>query len=117
MGEDISICQVEFHISSRFSEIQKDLIYFYISGKISSYKHRIPFGDWFQYISCPHYFAECIIYLAFIIVASSAHMSMWALVIFVWVNQLVAARITHNWYKENFSNYPKDRYAVIPYIF
>ena len=30
--------------------------------------YQIPYGRWFHYISCPHYFAEMIIYLSFAIV-------------------------------------------------
>ena len=87
------------------------------TGTIKTYDHLIPQGGWFRYVSCPHYLAEVLIYLAFIVVVGPAHKTVWSVVVYVWGNQAVAAWISHQWYKTNFSNYPKERFALIPYTF
>ena len=59
---------------------------------------------------------ETIIYTSLGLVAGLSHHTLWSIVIFVYVNQLVAAHITHRWYKDTFKHYPKKRRALIPYI-
>ena len=86
-------------------------------GKVSTSEHRIPKGSmWFDYISCPHYFMEILIYIAFQIVVGFHHITMISVVIFVIVNQIIAGQISHQWYKKTFKTYPKERTAVIPFI-
>jgi 3-oxo-5-alpha-steroid 4-dehydrogenase 3 len=34
----------------------------------------------------------------------------------VLVNQVVAALMSHNWYKRTFNNYPSNRKAIIPFL-
>ena len=40
-------------------------------------QYFIPMGGWFNYISCPHYFAEIIIYLSLVIFTSGKNISVW----------------------------------------
>ena len=87
-----------------------------VAGKVTTYQHRIPKGNWFEYMSCPHYFFEILIYLAFLLVGGLQHTTLFSIVIFVLDNQLVAGYITHMWYHSEFPNYPKNRAAVIPFL-
>lgn len=107
-------------------------------------QYSIPSGRWFSYVSCPHYFAEVLIYAAFAIMlhplvvnapscetlklihvpASTAPLlglrSYKHLVLLVWVttNLTVSARTSHSWYLNRFgSKYPRHRKAIIPLIF
>lgn len=84
-------------------------------GKVVTYKHSVPHGDWFEFVSSPHLLAEVLMYLglSFILVSSST----WH-VIFLWVlsNQVECALLAHWWYQETFLKYPKDRKAIFPYI-
>ena len=111
---------------------------------LEQYMYSIPLGRWFSYVSCPHYFAEILIYASFVIMlhplavyvpscetlnlinlpASTASIlelrSYKHLVLSVWVatNLTVSARTTHNWYLNRFgSKYPRHRKAIIPLIF
>ena len=85
-------------------------------GAVTSYQHRIPKGSWFKWVSCPHYFFEILIYLSYAIVSGLQHKTVWSVVVFVAINQVIASLISHKWYKEEFKDYPKQRKAVIPYL-
>ncbi|KAK6118019.1 hypothetical protein DH2020_048234 [Rehmannia glutinosa] len=59
--------------------------------KVNDY--AIPHGDWFKYVSSPHYLAEIVANLAF------------------------AAAETQRWYLRKFDNYPRNRCAIIPFVY
>ncbi|KAK6755240.1 hypothetical protein RB195_013924 [Necator americanus] len=84
-------------------------------GLISNYAHGICYGGWFDYISCPHFFFEMGIYFSLWLVLPHAYTFQF-LLIFVVVNQLFAAQITHRWYRRTFKTYPRGRKAIIPFI-
>ncbi|ELU08197.1 hypothetical protein CAPTEDRAFT_197513 [Capitella teleta] len=95
-----------------FGNLRKDN-----QGQVRTLTHHIPRGGWFEYVSCPHYFMEVLIYTAFGMVAGFSNLTVWSVVIFVYANQAIAARVSHNWYKDTFKDYPKQRRALIPFIF
>jgi 3-oxo-5-alpha-steroid 4-dehydrogenase 3 len=82
----------------------------------SSAKHSVPYGDWFKYVSCPHYLAEILIYLIFAGILGFSHLTGWLVFGWVLTNQMVAGLMSHSWYKKNFKTYPDNRRAVIPYL-
>ncbi|CAH1776683.1 unnamed protein product [Owenia fusiformis] len=86
------------------------------TGAVQTLQHQIPSGDWFDYVSCPHYLAECIIYFSFITIVGYSNITMWSIVLFVWMNQYMAAMLCHDWYKKEFKKYPKERRAIIPFV-
>ncbi|XP_033111074.1 polyprenol reductase-like [Anneissia japonica] len=79
--------------------------------------HKIPYGDWFLYVSCPHYFFEILIYTAGILMLGFQHRMWYMLYAFVVTNQVAASYTVHQWYRTKFEDYPKDRMAVIPFIY
>ncbi|KAG6527774.1 hypothetical protein ZIOFF_009903 [Zingiber officinale] len=80
-------------------------------------EYVIPHGDWFAYVSCPHYLAEIIIYLGILVASGGSDVTIWLLFLFVVSNLAFAAAETHRWYHEKFDDYPKDRRAFIPFIY
>ena len=78
--------------------------------------HSVPHGDWFKYVSCPHYLAEILIYLSLLMILGFKHKT--ACLIFAWVltNQIIAGLMSHMWYRKKFKNYPTNRKAVIPFL-
>ena len=74
----------------------------------------IPWKGLFRYISCPNHFGEIIEWSGFALMT----FSMPALAFAVWtiVNLMPRALHHHQWYRETFRDYPKDRKAVIPFI-
>ncbi|RWR98445.1 polyprenol reductase-like protein [Dinothrombium tinctorium] len=71
----------------------------------------MPSGGWFQYISCPHYFTEIVIYVS-ICLFGGRNTSLWMVCCFVLTNQTVAAFLNHRWYLNTFKNYPKERKVI-----
>jgi len=89
----------------------------WFSGKIVNYEHAIPRGGLFEYVSCPHYLMEIIIYVAFLLIGGPRHVTLLSIVIFVVTNQLVAGYLTHRWYRAHFGSlYPVQRKAVVPFL-
>lgn len=77
--------------------------------------YKIPFGGAYRLVSCPNYLGELIEWTGWAILT-------WSLpgVFFVaWTaaNLIPRARTHHKWYKEKFPDYPRDRKAVIPFIY
>ena len=79
--------------------------------------HRIPFGDWFEMVSCPHYFAELLIYISMAVTFGLKNFSWWLVVMYVFFNQAVSAVLCHEYYQSNFQHYPTCRKAYIPFLF
>ena len=68
----------------------------------------------FKYVSCPNYFGEIIEWFGYLIIAFS--LPALSFVLWTGFNLIPRALNHHEWYKENFKNYPKNRKAVIPFI-
>ena len=85
-----------------------------ISLRKNSNGYKIPHGNFFNFVSCPNYMGEIIEWIGFFIIA----MSLPALSFALWTffNLVPRALNHHDWYLENFDNYPKKRKAVIPFI-
>ena len=67
-----------------------------------------------RYISAPNYFGEIIEWIGWAILTWSIS----GLVFAIWTiaNLFPRALAHHRWYKEKFSDYPKNRKAIIPGI-
>ena len=78
--------------------------------------HSIPSGSLFELVSCPHYLCEVLIYTCFTLLLTPAHHT--GVLVWVWVttNQMIAATMSHNWYKRKFKEYPPNRKAIIPFL-
>lgn len=76
--------------------------------------YKIPKGGLFNYVSCPNLFGETLEWAGFAILTWSLP----GLAFFVWTfaNLIPRAISHHNWYKEKFEDYPKERKAVFPFI-
>ena len=76
--------------------------------------YKIPKGFLFRYISCPNHFGEMLEWFGFMLM-------IWNLAgvsFFIWTvsNLLPRALHHHKWYLQHFTDYPKDRKAVFPFI-
>ena len=74
--------------------------------------YKIPNKFLFKYISCPNHLGELTQWAGFAIMAWNLP----ALSFFIWTaaNLLPRAAGHHKWYKKHFTNYPKNRKALIP---
>lgn len=76
--------------------------------------YLIPRKWLFEYISCPNLFGELIEWLGFAILCWNLP----ALCFLIWTaaNLIPRAISHHKWYKNKFSDYPRSRFAVIPFM-
>lgn len=101
----------QYNVTVIFANLRKDK-----KGKVVTEAHKLPYGDWFTYVSSPHSLAEILMYFALTLI-------LWGnvtwLFVFIWVltNQVETSLLAHWWYKENFVNIPKNRKAIIPFIY
>lgn len=77
--------------------------------------YSIPSGGLFELVSCPHYFAEIVIYLG-LLVASQGQLMPFLMLVWVGVNLVLAAAATHKWYRRRFKAYPLARKALVPLV-
>ena len=75
-------------------------------------EYTIPKKGLFRWVSCPNYFGEIVEWVGWVI----ATWSLAGLSFALWTiaNLAPRARSNHQWYQENFSNYPKKRKRLIP---
>ncbi len=78
-------------------------------------EYVIPRGGWFEHVACPHYFFEIAAWVG--VVLMSRHL--FALIALAGMAGYLLARSrkTLAWYREKFPNFPKNRKALIPYLF
>ena len=85
-----------------------------ISLRSNNENYQIPYGNMFNYISCPNHFGEVIEWIGFMLIASNLPSITFA--IWTFCNLSPRSMDHHKWYKEKFKNYPKKRKAILPYI-
>ncbi|XP_029001500.2 polyprenol reductase [Betta splendens] len=86
------------------------------SGAVETLAHRLPRGGWFEVVSCPHYFAELLIYVSFSLIFGGLSFTWWLVVLYVFFNQALAAQLCHDLYLSKYESYPKHRKAFIPFL-
>jgi hypothetical protein len=80
-------------------------------------RYGLPTGDWFDYVSSPHYLAEILIYVAFVMMTGGRVVCLWLILGFVVANLTRSALQTHRWYTDLFpSSLPKHRRALFPHV-
>jgi 3-oxo-5-alpha-steroid 4-dehydrogenase 3 len=85
-------------------------------------KYTLPEHPMFRGVVCPHYGAECIIYLSLALVAAPRgewiNKTMLACFVFVAVNLGLTARNTKQWYAQKFGNDSvRDWWFMVPYVY
>lgn len=85
------------------------------TGKIATETHLVPRGGLFEYVSSPHMTCEVGMYLILYVLLAENTSYIFCL---GWVvcNQFSNAFLTHQWYRQHFSDYPKNRKSFIPFV-
>ncbi|XP_072246064.1 polyprenal reductase [Leuresthes tenuis] len=86
------------------------------SGTVETLAHRVPKGGWFELVSCPHYFAELLIYVSLSLFYGGLSLTWWLVVLYVFFNQALAGQLCHDLYISKYESYPKHRRAFIPFV-
>ncbi|XP_053314433.1 polyprenol reductase [Spea bombifrons] len=87
------------------------------SGNIVNLNYLVPRGDWFEKVSCPHYFAELVIYISIAFIFGLVNTTWWLVVTYVLFSQALEAVLSHEFYHDKFKSYPPNRKAFIPFVF
>ncbi|KAM8888215.1 polyprenal reductase isoform 2-T2 [Synchiropus picturatus] len=86
------------------------------SGLVETLAHKVPHGGLFDWVSCPHYLAELLIYTSFSIIYGGQSLTCWLVVLYVFFNQALAAQLCHELYITKYKYYPRNRRAFIPFL-
>jgi 3-oxo-5-alpha-steroid 4-dehydrogenase 1 len=76
--------------------------------------YRIPEGGLYRWISCPNYFGEMLTWTGWAVATWS--LPGLAFAVFTVANLAPRARAHHQWYKQQFADYPPERKALVPAI-
>ncbi len=82
--------------------------------KDASGGYVIPNGGLFRYVSSPHYLGEILEWTGWAILTWS--LPGLAFAVFTFANLAPRALSHHQWYKSTFPDYPKNRKALLPFI-
>jgi len=85
-------------------------------------KYTLPDSPWFQWVVCPHYTSECLIYISIAILSAPegqpVNMTVLAGLGFVVSNLAVTADSTMKWYIKKFgAEKLKGRWRMLPYVY
>jgi 3-oxo-5-alpha-steroid 4-dehydrogenase 3 len=89
------------------------------SGHIVTTDYKQPKDGWFESlnVSCPHYFAEMLIYASVGLALGLHAPTWWCLTAYVVFNQFYLAHNTQKYYKVKFDDYPAHRKSILPFLF
>ncbi|XP_068724303.1 polyprenol reductase-like isoform X1 [Montipora capricornis] len=79
--------------------------------------YRIPQGDWFKFVSSPHYLAEIMIYVSLFVFQKGCNIYFGLLLLFTIQNLSIGATVSHEWYKKKFKEYPNSRCRIFPFVY
>ena len=151
VGDETNHCALFFILGCIFFQYQQHRHHLLLAKlrardrSASDPEYSIPIGGWFRFVSCPHYFAEIMIYftlaklgsdddeiavlmiLAFYDAAPQGELfrtilsalyrkRRWCLLVWVAANLCISAYHTHEWYTSHFKSYPAKRRRLIPFI-
>lgn len=86
------------------------------SGRVITDQHYVPSGGLFQYVSCPHFLMETILYLIIVLIQEFKNVYWNLIFILVLTTQIINAITDHRWYKRKYKDYPKERKAIFPFL-
>ena len=82
--------------------------------KNTSDAYSIPYGGFYRWVSCPNYLGEIMVWIGFSCAAWSIAGITFAFM--TAANLIFRAIENHQWYHEEFADYPPERKAIIPFI-
>ncbi|AEO70655.1 uncharacterized protein THITE_2122302 [Thermothielavioides terrestris NRRL 8126] len=85
-------------------------------------KYSLPSAGMFKYIICPHYTAECLVYLGLALAAAPEgrvlNTTLLAALLFTFTNLAISAKTTRDWYSEKFgADKVAKKWNILPFVF
>jgi 3-oxo-5-alpha-steroid 4-dehydrogenase 1 len=78
-------------------------------------KYKIPTGGLYDYVSSANYFGEMVEWLGFYLI--TWNIGSLSFIIWTFCNLFPRGYANHLWYLKTFPDYPKNRKAIIPFVF
>lgn len=86
------------------------------TGKVITERHYVPSGGLFEYVTCPHFLMETIIYFL-IIMSQNFSSSYWNKIFLLVIStQTINAINELKWYRKKYKDYPKEKKAIFPWL-
>lgn len=76
--------------------------------------YKIPRGGGFRWVTSPNYLGEILEWVGFATLTGSP--AAWAFAVYTVANLAPRAWSHHRWYRENFTDYPRERRALVPFV-
>lgn len=94
--------------------VRSDMVLVGLKSEGGGYK--IPRGGLFEWVSCPNYFGEIMEWAGWALMCGSR--VGFGFLVYTCANLVPRAGANHRWYLEKFGeDYPKEREAVIPFLY
>ena len=78
-------------------------------------QHYIPYGGLFRYVTAANYCGELVEWFGWYLACQS--WASFAFFAYTFANLAPRARGYHRWYQQKFDDYPRDRTAIIPFVY
>lgn len=114
LSEPHFIIGISFFVFGLYINLRSDSILRQLRVKNPSAAYSIPHGFLFNYISSPNYLGEIIEWFGWAIATNS--LAGFSFFIYTVANLAPRAASHHNWYKQRFSGYPRERHRLIPFM-
>lgn len=85
-------------------------------GHVTTTDYKLPVGGGLDVVSCPHYFAEILSYVAIGLVLGCGSYTWWIMTAFVTSTHYLLAVNTHRFYSQKFEDFPKNKKMLVPYL-
>ncbi|KAK1373144.1 Steroid 5-alpha-reductase DET2 [Heracleum sosnowskyi] len=107
-------CGLVVFVSGMAVNVRSDMVLVGLKSEGDGYK--IPKGGLFKWVSCPNYFGEIVEWAGWALMCGSR--VGFGFLVYTCANLVPRAGANHRWYLEKFGeDYPKNRKAVIPFVY
>lgn len=79
-------------------------------------RYVVPKGDWFDYVRCPLYTTEILLYAALVLVLQGTNLMAYCIAFWVLLNQCVCASFSSAWYDDKFRDAALPKWTLVPYL-
>jgi 3-oxo-5-alpha-steroid 4-dehydrogenase 1 len=111
----LQLCGIALFAAGFLLNQQADHILRSLRSKPADTSHYIPHGGLFEFVTAANYSAELMEWCGWSLSCQS--LASVAFAVFTFANLAPRAVAYHDWYLQKFDNYPKQRMAIIPFLY
>lgn len=79
-------------------------------------QYVVPHGDWFDYVRCPLYTADILLYVSFVLVTGGTNVMLYFTLAWVLVNQTLLAKFNSDWSDAKFRDATLPKWKLVAYL-